>query len=112
MVRPQKERGGEAMKSSTKMGLMWGAIAVAIMAGAAWQFYPLEDASSRLDELPLRGIMFASEDVPVSEVEQSIFAGARVVKRYAQVRGQKVVLTIIDGTGNRHAVHDLSLIHI
>lgn len=94
------------MKLSTKMGLMWGAIVMAVMAGAAWQFYPLEDASHRLDALPLRGIMFASEDVPVSEVEQSIFAGARVVKRYAQVRGQKVVLTIIDGTGNRHAVHD------
>jgi len=88
------------------MSLLWTSIGVAVIAGVAWQFYPLEDASDRLDELPLRGLMFASEDVPVSEVEQSIFAGARVVKRYAQVRGQKVVLTIIDGTGNRHAVHD------
>ncbi len=94
------------MKTSVKMGLLWGSIVVAVAAGAAWQFYPLADASDRLEALPLRGLMFASENVAVSQVEQNIFTGATVLKRYAQVRGQKVVLTIIDGTGNRHAVHD------
>ena len=94
------------MKAAVKMSVLWGSIVLAVGAGAAWQFYPLADASERMEALPLRGLMFASEDVPVSEVEQSIYTGATVMKRFAQVRGQKVVLTIIDGTGNRHAVHD------
>ncbi|MCC5023389.1 MAG: exosortase-associated EpsI family protein [Candidatus Synoicihabitans palmerolidicus] len=52
------------------------------------------------------GGMVRSQDVAVSDVEQQIYAGATVLKRVAQVRGPQVVLTIIDGTKNRHAVHD------
>jgi hypothetical protein len=85
---------------------VWGAIALAVALGALWQFYPLPGASDRMAALPLRGLWVISEDVPLSKVEESIYQSARVVKRVARVQGQVVVLTLIDGTRNRHAVHD------
>ena len=94
------------MNGSWKARLIWAAIGLAVLAGGLWQLYPLSDAAERLEALPRRGLFFASEDLPVSETEAKIYAGATVVKRLAQVRGQQVVLTLIDGTGNRHAVHD------
>ena len=94
------------MNGSWKARLIWVAIGLAVVAGGLWQMYPLPDAARRLEDLPRRGVLFASEDLPVSETEAKIYAGATVLKRLAQVRGQRVVLTIIDGTGNRHAVHD------
>ena len=94
------------MSRDWKAPVIWAAIALAVVAGGLWQLYPLPDAGERLEGLPRRGLFFAAEDLPVSETELKIYAGATVVKRFAQVRGQQVVLTIIDGTGNRHAVHD------
>ncbi|GAB5558386.1 MAG: hypothetical protein SynsKO_00330 [Synoicihabitans sp.] len=94
------------MTAKTKAQIIWGVMIAAVAMGLLWQFYPLEDASRRLADLPERGIMMQSRDVPVSEAEASVFAGASVLKRLVKVRGQTVVLTVIDGTRNRHAVHD------
>lgn len=94
------------MKTGRSSVWVWAAIIVAVVTGAVWQFYPLKDASGRLEAFPLKGVWVTSEDVPLSEVEQNIYQSARVTKRVARVRGQIVVLTIIDGTRNRHAVHD------
>lgn len=89
-----------------KTAVVWGAIAIAVGLGVVWQLFPLEDATPRLEALPHRGVMMVSEDLPVTEAEQSIYNEATVLKRLVQVRGQRVILTIIDGTRNRHAVHD------
>ena len=94
------------MDTKLKAGLLWGAMGLAVALGLLWQLYPLADASDRLDALPSRGLMMAAEDVPLTEAEQRIYAEAQVLKRLVQVRGQRVILTIIDGTHNRHAVHD------
>jgi len=94
------------MDARWKTLLLWVAIVVAIGLGLLWQLFPLPDAGKRLDALPQRGLMMVSEDLPVTAVEQQIYADARVLKRLVQVRGQRVILTIIDGTHNRHAVHD------
>ena len=94
------------MNPRLKTGALWAAIALAVLAGGLWQLYPLPDASARLEALPRRGLLYVAEDLPVSETEADIYAGAKVVKRLVQVRGQRVVLTMIDGTRNRHAVHD------
>jgi len=44
--------------------------------------------------------------MPLSPGEQVIFSGVNVLKRDATVGGDHAVLTVIDGTKNRHAVHD------
>lgn len=94
------------MDSRIKAGFLWGAIALAVVMGLLWQLFPLPDAGERLAALPERGLMMAAEDLPLTEAEERIYTEARVLKRLVQVRGQRVILTIIDGTQNRHAVHD------
>lgn len=85
---------------------LWSGIGVVLGLGALWQLYPLADAAARLQALPEQGLMMKSEAVAVTPAETQIYHGATVLKRLVQVRGQRVVLTIIDGTRNRHAVHD------
>jgi hypothetical protein len=92
--------------SRIKAGLLWTAMVVAVLLGLLWQLFPLPDAGDRLAALPENGLMMASEDLPLTEAEERIYAEAQVLKRLVQVRGQRVILTIIDGTRNRHAVHD------
>lgn len=94
------------MDARHKTVVVWAAVALALGLGLVWQFFPLADAEARLAALPRRGVLMVSEDLPVTAAERSIYVGATVLKRLVQVRGQRVILTIIDGTHNRHAVHD------
>ncbi len=68
--------------------------------------FQLPDASTRLDAFPLRGAAYASRDVPADPAELPVIGQARLVKRLCQTPTQRVLVTIIDGTRNRHAVHD------
>ena len=86
--------------------LLWPALGLAIALSLLWEFVPLRDARARLDALPARGLLFASRDVPLSEVESGIYQRARTVKRLYQASGQMVMVLVIDGSLNRHAVHD------
>jgi hypothetical protein len=86
--------------------LLWVAICVALALAGLWQFFPLADASERLDRLPEKGLFFDSRPMPLTAAEQDIFGAARVLKRLVRVRGRAFTLTVIDGTRNRHAIHD------
>jgi len=85
---------------------LWLALAVFIPLGVAWSTYPLPDASPRLSQLFPHGSPVSSRDIPLEDGEETVFAGATVLKRLATVQNQIVVVTVIDGTRNRHAVHD------
>jgi hypothetical protein len=86
--------------------ILWLALALAVGLSLVWQFVPLRDAGARLDAMPLRGFGFSGRDLPLAEVETSIYQPARVLKRFYQVGRQQVILIAIDGSRNRHAIHD------
>ena len=85
---------------------LWLAFVVLVPLGMLWEFYPLTDASSRLDQFPRKSARVESHDLPLSSGEEAIFSGVTVLKRLALVGDDRAVVTIIDGTQNRHAVHD------
>ncbi|MHB8522062.1 MAG: exosortase-associated EpsI family protein [Limisphaerales bacterium] len=76
------------------------------MCGALWSFYPLPDAQQRIDRILKRGGQFAGADVPLTEREQVALGRVRVLHRRYEFKGRGFLLTVIDGTRNRHAVHD------
>jgi hypothetical protein len=86
--------------------LLWLAIVVALGLAGLWQFFPLADAHDRLDALPVKGLFFDSRPMPLNPAEHEIYGSARVLKRLVRMRGQAFTLTVIDGTRNRHAIHD------
>lgn len=92
------------MKPSQRWLLVFLVTAIAL--GAAWQYVPLTDAQARLTALPAKGIGYVSLESPVSDAERVIFGGAHVIKRSYRIGADHLSVIIIDGTRNRHAVHD------
>jgi hypothetical protein len=86
--------------------LLWLALVVIVPLGLLWEYYPLGDASARLSRLPRNGANVQSRDVSMTPAELAVFSGVDVVKRFAVAGDDRAVVTIIDGTRNRHAVHD------
>ena len=70
-----------------------------------WPFLPYK-TQQRLSHLPQKGFGFVSRDIPLSSQEQGSFGKAKVLKRLYRVANQSFVLLAIDGTKDRHAVHD------
>jgi len=74
--------------------------------GLAWECIPLADAAARTGRLPLNHGGVQSHDIPLEPAEKAVYTDVNVIKRLVTVGNEQVVLTIIDGTRNRHAVHD------
>ena len=82
------------------------ALAMAVAVTVLWELVPLPDASARLKTLSRDGFGFASVDVPLSRVEAGIYRDVAVIKRLYRMQSDSVVVVVIDGSKNRHAVHD------
>lgn len=82
------------------------ATVVALLIICLWEFAPLDDASTRIKALPKSGLQFASRDVSLVDTERDIYGAANVIKRICQVGPHQFVLLVVDGSRNRHAVHD------
>lgn len=100
-----QEKSTTRLKRKTPLWL-WIALIGVMVLGSIWEGAQLPDASARLAALPLRGLGFIGQELPLKEVELKVFGKAEVVNRVYMAGGQKFVLTIIDGTNDRHAVHD------
>lgn len=85
---------------------LWIAIFFAIVLGMVWQFYPLPDALARIDSLPLIGKNFIGKNVPLSDFEKNFFKGINLIKRDYNIGNQTFFIIALDGTHNRHVVHD------
>jgi len=83
--------------------LLWFFLFIAISAALLWQYAPLNDATARIQPA-LQAL--SGEDVPLSEDEKKFYSGATCIKRRTTVDGKVVWFFIIDGTKNRHAIHD------
>jgi Protein of unknown function (DUF3485) len=94
------------MKMSNTQKILWAGLAIAILLGLIWQLYPLPDAKKRMDTLPLVGKGFVGTDVPETEFEQIFFKGVNVIKRVYRIEHANFFVTVLDGTHNRHVVHD------
>lgn len=85
---------------------LWIWLGVAIALGVIWQFYPLPDASQRLHSLPLFGKGFIGRNVPLTDFEREAFKSVNLIKRLYRVGEQNLFITVLDGSRNRHVVHD------
>jgi len=85
---------------------LWLALIVVMVLGVLWERVRLPNAKERLERVPLKGFGFAGQELPLDEVELKVFGKADVLNRVYSAGGQKFVLTVIDGTNDRHAVHD------
>ena len=86
--------------------LAWVALVVLLAVSATWTLRASSDASARMRALPLTGPGYSAQNVALDERELATFGKARVLKRrYVSAAGAFRVF-IVDGTADRHAVHD------
>jgi len=86
--------------------LLWCFLVLTVGLGLLWQYYPIPDARSRLDSLPMEGVDFEGKELFLTPFEREFFSGVDVIKRAYRVGSQTLFITVLDGTFNRHVVHD------
>jgi hypothetical protein len=59
-----------------------------------------------MQTLPLEGAEFSGKDVPLTDFEKTFFNNVNVIKRLYRIDGNNYFVTVLDGTRNRHVVHD------
>lgn len=85
---------------------MWSLLGACVVLGTLWRMIPLPDAQERLLRLPTGDSGVRCRDVPFSESELRWLGDAQAVKRAYQLGNRQFLVTVIDGTRNRRAVHD------
>lgn len=90
-----------------KRTLLWVLLGLTAVIAVVWPRFPLASAEERLRSLPLAGPDFQSVNIEPSATDLAFLGQATAVRRLITMRGGgQLVLTVIDGTRNRHAVHD------
>jgi hypothetical protein len=94
------------MKNPKKTPLAWTFLLAAILVGAVLDRVPLPDASDRLERLPTFASGLVTREGEITPAERSVFGAARIFRREVGIDHEAFILTVIDGTKNRHALHD------
>ena len=89
--------------------VLWVTIILTVIFVFLLEKVPMEDGLKRLDQLPLKGEEFFGKKIALTPMEESVFQGCNLIKRFYSVDGVSVFVTVVDGTKNRNAVHDPTL---
>lgn len=92
--------------NSLSKSLLWIFLVAALIVGAIWQFYPLPTAQNRLQRFPLISKTFTGQDVDLTESEAKFFKDVDLLKRVYKIGDRYFFVILIDGSKNRHTVHD------
>lgn len=107
---PHGEGGGMA-DGGAETRRTWGLrvqLAASLIILLCWNGLSSIDGSRQLEEIPASGLGFRSRTLPLAPGERETFARLDTVKRAYDVGGRRFVLLVVDGSRNRHGVHDPS----
>lgn len=94
------------MNESAQRKLLWALAATCVVCGSAWSVWPLSTAADRLAAIPLAAGEFQGRDVPLTERELQVLGRVDHLHREYTRGDRSVYVTLIDGSRDRHAVHD------
>ncbi len=97
------------MKPKNKRKLLFILCGLSALIALVWPALPMLDGPDRLSAMPQAGRVFQSQTLEFSDEDKKFLGGARAVQRIIQTQhSPPIVISVIDGSGNRHAVHDPS----
>lgn len=92
-----------------KQNLIWFlCIGVCLLVAILWEFLPRAASEDRLGSIPLAGKNFWGNEMPLTENEKAAIGAAEAIKRGYIFDGKEFLVTVLDATQNRSAVHDPS----
>ena len=90
-----------------KRPILWGGLIVAALITLVWPYLSIPSAASRLAAIPTASADFHSTPMELNAADRTFLGKAQAVEYLIEMRGGgRVILTVTDGTNNRHAVHD------
>jgi hypothetical protein len=92
------------MNRSSQIWWWVGAILV-MLSSLAWRFIPLPTAATRVAAIAA-GPGQRLQELQLAPWEADYFGRARAVRWLATDRTSALIVTVVDGSGNRRAVHD------
>ncbi len=91
----------------TKKHFLWLSFGISVALTLIWPNIPLKSASARLHAVPSHGPDFRTRQVDISPADRRLLGEAEATQYLVTTKsGSRLLLTLIDGTNNRHAVHD------
>ena len=90
----------------TSRNCLWLGLGTLVLVSLLWDRFSAQGAPDRWSALPTKGLGFSSRDLPLDATEAQIFGPAHTVKRLYQAGPQRFILTAVEGSRNRHAIHD------
>lgn len=93
-------------KLQIKRWFLGAGIAGAIGISVLWRFIPLDGAEDRLARMPTKGPGFTSWHSPLKAEERKLLGHGMAARRIYQFGKKRYIVSVVDGTLNRHAVHD------
>jgi len=92
-----------------KRRVLWCALTLSLIITLVWPVIPIPSATGRLAAIPTSSPDFLSQPLALSPNDIAFLGQAQSVQYLITMRdGARLVLSVIDGTHNRHAVHDPS----
>ncbi len=79
---------------------------LSVVLTVAWRWIPLPDNEALITSLPANGAAYQSASITLTAAEQAIYGEANAVKRLYRIGSDDVMVLMVDGTRNRHGVHD------
>jgi hypothetical protein len=77
-----------------------------VVSALVLQRVEIPDASQRLRDFPKSGLGFSSQSLRLTDFEEDAIGEANAFKAIYHWKGRSYAVTLIDGTRDRHAVHD------
>jgi len=87
---------------------LWVAFGSLAFASVLYGVFPKPDASARLAGISYKDIGYTGVELPFSQEEKEFLGPAQATKRRYRHGDTTLVMIVIDGTENRHVVHDPS----
>lgn len=91
---------------NVRQKFLWIFLICVVALGSLWQFYPLPSAQGRLNKLPLIGPQFEGKEIALTADEEKFFPNVNIIKRIYKLHDDYFFVTVLDGSNNRHVVHD------
>lgn len=90
-----------------KRTILGSAFILALILTFVWPMIPVASASRRLASLPTSCPDFQARPLELTPGDRAFLGKAQAVQLLIDMRGGgRLVLTVVDGSNNRHAVHD------
>ena len=90
-----------------KRRALWFALILAALLTFVWPMIPVPSAAKRLAAIATSSPDFQSRQLEINATDRAFLGKAEAVQSLIAMRGGgRLVLTVIDGSRNRHAVHD------